>query len=63
MMYNRVGGVLAVTRALGDFSLKSFGVTSTPFLKSLEIRIIHKYIVVASDGLWDVVSENVNYNL
>ena len=29
-MYNRLGGVLAVTRAFGDFSLKKVGLTASP---------------------------------
>ena len=52
---NRVGGVLAVTRAFGDISLKPHGLISRPDIKKIPIRLHHRYVVVASDGLWDFV--------
>ena len=48
-------GVLAVTRAFGDYSLKKMGLTAFPEIKKAEIRLSHKYLVVGSDGLWDFV--------
>lgn len=48
-------GVLAVTRAFGDYSLKQVGLTAAPEVKKMEIRLSHKYLVVGSDGLWDFV--------
>lgn len=58
--FNRVGGVLAVSRAIGDHVLRDQGVIANPFINKLELRLIHKWIIVASDGLWDVMTENVN---
>ena len=52
---NRIGGVLAVTRAFGDISLKPHGLISRPDIKKIPIRLHHRYVVVASDGLWDFV--------
>lgn len=52
---NRVGGVLAVTRAFGDISLKIYGVISKPDIKKVPLRLHHRYVVIASDGLWDYV--------
>ena len=54
-MNNRLCGVLAVTRAFGDYSLKKMGLTAFPEIKKAEIRLSHKYLVVGSDGLWDFV--------
>ena len=55
LVMNRVGGVLAVTRAFGDISLKPHGLISRPDIKKIPIRLHHRYVVVASDGLWDFV--------
>ena len=52
----RLSGQLAVTRAFGDFGLKKgMGLTAKPEVKKVQIRLSHKYVVVASDGLWDFV--------
>lgn len=53
---DRIGGILAVSRALGDLSFKRFGLSPLPDLKRIELRAVHKWLIVASDGLWDVVS-------
>jgi serine/threonine protein phosphatase PrpC len=54
-MNNRLCGVLAVTRAFGDYSLKKVGLTVVPEIKKMELRMTHKYLVAGSDGLWDFV--------
>ena len=52
----RLGGVLAITRAFGDISLKkNMGLIAKPEVKKVEIRLSHRYLVLASDGLWDFV--------
>ena len=55
VLNNRLCGVLAVTRAFGDSALKMSGLTVTPEVKKVELRLSHKYLVVGSDGLWDYV--------
>jgi serine/threonine protein phosphatase PrpC len=56
ILMNRLGGLLAVTRAFGDFSLKKYmGLTVKPEVRKLEIRLNHRFVIVASDGLWDFV--------
>ena len=52
---NRLGGVLAVTRAFGDISLKAHGLIAKPDVKKIPLRLHHRYVIVASDGLWDYV--------
>ena len=54
---NRVGGSLAVSRAFGDHSLKSDGVTAKPFINKHVLRPSDKFLVIASDGVWDVLSD------
>ncbi|KAK1417674.1 hypothetical protein QVD17_26808 [Tagetes erecta] len=51
----RVGGVLAVSRAFGDKLLKQF-VVADPEIQEEEIDGSLEFLILASDGLWDVVS-------
>ena len=55
----RVGGTLAVARALGDHALKgpNGGVIAAPSCATREFAKDDRYVLLASDGLWDVVSE------
>lgn len=50
----RVEGVLAVSRGIGDVRLKPY-VTSEPEITVKAIEENDLYVVVASDGLWDVM--------
>lgn len=53
---SRVNGVLAVSRAIGDLELKEL-VIARPDITSFFLSGDEEFILVASDGLWDVVSE------
>ncbi|GJW10824.1 probable protein phosphatase 2C 11, partial [Tanacetum coccineum] len=53
----RVGGVLAVSRAFGDKLLKPY-VSAEPEIQEVEIDGV-EFIIIASDGLWNVVSNKV----
>lgn len=53
----RVAGQLAVTRALGDHHLKTSGVSCEPHVSRRVITPNELFVVLASDGLWDVVQE------
>jgi len=57
IMDNRVAGGLAITRAIGDFAYKSFGVTCQPYIVRHVLRPFDKYLILASDGVWDTVSD------
>lgn len=57
IMDNRVAGGLAITRALGDHAFKNFGVTSQPYTVRHVLRPFDKFLVIASDGVWDTVSD------
>ena len=56
-MNNRLSGKIAVTRSFGDFSMKSKGLTSEPFVNKIALNDSDKFIVLCSDGIWDVVNE------
>ncbi|XP_014496129.1 protein phosphatase 2C 37 isoform X2 [Vigna radiata var. radiata] len=51
----RVLGVLAMSRAIGDYYLKPF-VISEPEVTVMERSDADECLILASDGLWDVVS-------
>lgn len=53
----RVGDAgLQVTRALGDVDAKRDGVISTPAVTDVTVTNEDMYLIVASDGVWDVLS-------
>jgi len=56
IMMNRVNGMLAVTRALGDQTMKDY-VTSEPYCESHQLTEKDTHVIVACDGIWDVLSD------
>ena len=58
VMNNRVGGSLAVSRALGDHALKGEGggVTAEPHCVSHPLTAADRFALLATDGVWDVVT-------
>jgi len=54
----RVGGVLAVSRAFGDKLLKQY-VVADPEIKEEVVDSSLEFLILASDGLWDVVTNDV----
>eukprot|EP01016_Furgasonia_blochmanni_P036097 TRINITY_DN4073_c0_g3_i3.p1 TRINITY_DN4073_c0_g3~~TRINITY_DN4073_c0_g3_i3.p1 ORF type:complete len:335 (-),score=28.76 TRINITY_DN4073_c0_g3_i3:164-1168(-) len=57
IMDGRLGGTLAITRAFGDFSLKNFGLSCKPDVLRLEVDPSARYLILATDGLWDVIDD------
>jgi serine/threonine protein phosphatase PrpC len=53
----RVSGSLAVTRALGDLELKTQGVSNVPDIEEIELTNKTNFLIIASDGLWDVCED------
>ena len=53
---DRLGGILAVSRGLGDFDLKTKGLSCEPSIIKKLIDHNLNYCVLASDGVWDVLS-------
>lgn len=56
VMNNRVNGVLAVTRSLGDASMKEF-VVGSPYTTETTLDEQDEFLIVACDGLWDVTED------
>ena len=55
---NRVMGQLVLSRCLGDLYCKKYGVSNIPDISFNKLEGNVKYVVVASDGIWDVVKED-----
>ncbi len=51
----RVQGILAVSRAIGDKELKRY-VTGSPEVESCLLGSDDDFIVLASDGIWDMLT-------
>lgn len=49
----RLFQMLNLARSIGDYHLKKY-VTSTPYVKSIKKNENLEYIIIGSDGLWDV---------
>lgn len=56
VMGGRVNGVLAVTRSLGDSSMKEF-VVGSPYTTETELCEDDELLILACDGLWDVAGD------
>lgn len=56
IMKSRVNGMLAVTRSLGDKFFDNL-VVGNPFTTSVEILPSDKFLILACDGLWDVIGD------
>ena len=60
---NRVQGQLVLSRSLGDLYCKKYGVINLPDITINKIDYNMKYIIIASDGIWDVVDEKTVLNM
>lgn len=58
----RVAGQLAVSRAIGDYDYKQYGVTAEPETYHYDSLDFLKFIVLGCDGLYDILSnEEIDY--
>jgi len=62
VMNNRVNGVLAVTRSLGDSSMKEF-VVGSPYTTETTLGEDDQFLIIACDGLWDVCEDQTAVDL
>ena len=60
---NRVQGQLVLSRSLGDLYVKKYGVSNLPDISVNKIDYNIKYVVIASDGIWDVIDEQTVLNM
>ncbi|KAK1697203.1 hypothetical protein QYE76_013900 [Lolium multiflorum] len=47
---------LAMSRAFGDYCVKDYGVISTPEVTQRRITTRDQFVILATDGVWDVIS-------
>ncbi|EAS02734.4 protein phosphatase 2C containing protein (macronuclear) [Tetrahymena thermophila SB210] len=58
---SRINGELAISRSFGDNEFKEF-ITSMPDVYSFDIQSNDQYLLLATDGFWDVINlEEANY--
>ncbi|EAU91655.2 Ptc1p [Coprinopsis cinerea okayama7 len=62
VMSGRVNGVLAVTRSLGDASMKEF-VVGAPYTTETELCEEDEFLILACDGLWDITNDQAAVEL
>jgi len=62
VMSGRVNGVLAVTRSLGDSSMKDF-VVGAPYTTETELSDDDEFLILACDGIWDVLDDQAAADL
>jgi len=60
VLHNKVAGLIAVSRAFGDFELKSKEanfITVEPFITSVPLEKGDSHLILACDGLFDVTTD------
>ncbi|KIK96655.1 hypothetical protein PAXRUDRAFT_825711 [Paxillus rubicundulus Ve08.2h10] len=62
VMSGRVNGVLAVTRSLGDSSMKEF-VVGSPYTTETQLCDDDEFLILACDGLWDITGDQAAIDL
>ena len=60
---NRVFGSLMLTRSIGDREMKNYGVCALPSVNSFKLSNDDFFVVIASDGVWDVVNEKMLFDV
>lgn len=56
VLRRRVLGILSVSRSFGDHALKKF-VPARPYISVTRLDSLVEFIIVACDGVWDVMSD------
>ena len=59
----KLNGILSVSRAFGDFFLKDYGLICEPHIIKNDICYDDKFCIIASDGIWDVITEEMVFNM
>ncbi|CAN0927892.1 Probable protein phosphatase 2C 65 [Linum grandiflorum] len=54
---------LAMARAFGDFCLKDYGLISTPQVSYRRLTSNDEFVVLATDGIWDVLTNDEVINI
>jgi len=54
---------LAISRAFGDYFMKDFGLISVPDVRQRYITSRDQFVILATDGVWDVISNEEAVNI
>ena len=58
VIYNgRIYGILMLSRCFGDWGIKNYGVSCEPHIAKIEINDDDLFLVMATDGVWDFMSD------
>lgn len=60
--WGRIGGRLPMTRGMGNFDLEADGFICLPHLSSLPCSEVD-FVIIASDGLWDVIDDHASCSI
>ena len=74
---NRINGTLMLTRIFGNYEYKNYlddedndynnnqGLICEPFISkiNIDLNIPHQFLILASDGIWDIMSEEEIQNI
>ena len=59
----RIYGSLMLSRAFGDWELKGYGLTCEPYIRKINITDKDKYVIIATDGIWDSLEDSDAYDI
>ena len=59
----RIYGQLMLSRCFGDWGLKKYGVIVSPHVANIELSSDDLFLIIATDGVWDVLSDEEIINL
>lgn len=63
IMNNKIGGKTELSRAIGDHSIKRYGLISTPSVTKHLINYTDKFLVIGSGGIWAVIRDDDLYRM
>ena len=59
----RIYGQLMLSRCFGDWGIKKYGVIVSPHVAKIELSSDDLFLIIATDGVWDVLSDEEIINL
>jgi serine/threonine protein phosphatase PrpC len=59
----RIYGKLMLSRCFGDWGIKKYGVIVSPHVANIELTSDDLFLIIATDGVWDVLSDEEIINL
>ncbi len=58
VIYNgRICGLLMLSRCFGDWAIKEYGITVEPHIYEQELNDDNLFLIMATDGVWDVIKD------